>query len=230
MRRTTNLRLLPALAVAAASGCALPWLSPPPPPPPPPPPAYDFPHDMVWTAHPRIELAQDSARAVVPRVFTALTVLGADSMLIRVRCDICPGAPVGEVRHRDVVYAPKPPASAAHGSLAEFAIALRDAAFRADLDALAPLMASDFTFALVGPQGADRARAAWAAEGFQLLRHIPALLDQGLASADGAIWVAPPLFADRLDYQGLRLGLRRSPHGTWEWIFLVRGQGVAVPR
>lgn len=231
MTRRSAIKFLSAAVLGASSGCAPPWLSPPPRlAPPPPPPAYEFPHDTVWSAHPRITLADDSASIVVARPFTALAVLSADSAVIEVRCESCPGAPAGMVRHRDVVYEVGRPAEVAHGPLAEFALAVRDAAARGDVEALAPVMASDFTFALLGPPGADRALAAWTAEGFNLLHEVPVLLDQGLSSVDGEIWVAPPTFSEDLDYRGLRLGFRRSAQGRWEWIFLVRGQGLTTER
>jgi hypothetical protein len=195
-----------------------------PPPPLPAPPAYEFPHATVWTAFPGIHLVGDSLAVEIQRPFTALHVIDASREFLTVRCANCEGAPVGRVRQRDVVFETRSPAEAAHASLAEFALAVRAAAERADTVALAAVMAPDFTFALTGAQGAERARAAWAAGGFRTLSEVPALLDRGLAPVGRGVWAAPPAFAEALGYHGLRTGFRRSAGGRWEWLFLVRGE------
>lgn len=219
------MRISSSLAIVAAvltTACA----APPPPPPPEAPPRYEFAHTRVWTAYPAVAIRGDSVTATVPRPFTALAVQDADSVWITVTCESCEGAPSGRVRHDEVLYDPKAPTEAAYGSMAEFALAVRDAAERADLLALAPVMAEDFTFSLVGLQGAGRARAAWAADGFEVLSRVPELLDRGLSRAGAGLWVAPPEYLENPAYHGLRIGFRRSAGGAWQWLFLVRGQGV----
>ena len=124
----------------------------------------------------------------------------------------------------EVVFEPLSPAAAAERDLASFALAVRDAAGRRDVRALRPVMAPDFTFSFVGLQGAEAALVAWAAEGFQSLERVPALLDRGLATRDSLLWTAPPEHFERLDYRGFRLGFRRLPEGRWEWVFLVRSE------
>lgn len=205
------------------AGCAPPPPAPPPAAPPPPPP-YVFPHRVVWTAAPGIELVTDSARVAVSRPFTALEVVQADSLSLLVRCPVCPQAPLGRVPMEDVVFAALPPAEAAHGDLAAFALAVREAARRHDVAALRPVMAPDFTFSFVGTQGAETALAAWEAERFATLDRVPALLDHGLATRDSLLWAAPPEHFERLDYRGLRVGFRRTPEGQWRWVFLVRSE------
>jgi len=172
-----------------------------------------------------VEIAMDSGVVSVPRPFTRLEVEEGDSLVLRVRCASCPGEPTGRVGVGEVVYAPGTPAEAAGEGLARFALAVREAARGHDLQALAPVMAPDFTFSFLGTQGAERARAAWEAELFQTLDQVPALLDQGLVTRDSVLWVAPAAHFERLEYRGLRLGFRRLPEGHWEWVFLVRSEG-----
>lgn len=189
------------------------------------PPVFEFPHPIVWTAFRDVALRGDSATTLLPRPFTALQVLEADSSGILVRCEICPRVPVGRVLHEEVVHTPTAPATAAHGTLAEFALAIRDAAERGDTAALALVMTPEFTFSFIGPQGMERALAGWASDDLRTLALVPALLDRGLALAPGGVWAAPPEFAEDLAYHGLRLGFRRTEQGYWEWLFLLRGEG-----
>lgn len=229
MRRFAHSRraalLLPLLAAGALAGCAPPPPPPPSPPPPPPPPAFVFPYAEVWTDTGTVVLQPDSGTALaLVRPFTRLRVLAADSTRLRVRCTACPDSAEGSVPLGRVVYRPLSPDSAARLSLAHFALAVRDAAERGDTAALRPVLHPGFSFAFIGQQGPDAALASWAAEGLRSLRRVPALLEQGLATRDSSLWVAPPAFAERLGYQDLRLGFRRNPAGEWRWVFLVRGE------
>lgn len=207
------------------AGCAPPPPPPPPPPAPPPPPPYVFPYDTVWSATPGVELRSDSGSIVVPRPFTPLRVVEADSTALLVSCDDCEGtAREGRVGHSEVVFSAVLPEEAAREGLAEFALAVREAARRHDVAALRSVMVHDFTFSFLGVQGADPAIAAWESESFESLDRVPALLDRGLATQDSVLWVAPPDHLESLDYRGLRLGFRRSAGGRWEWVFLVRSE------
>lgn len=210
------------VALAGVLAACGPPPPPPPPPAPPPPPPFDFPHDTVWSAAAGVELRSDGGSVQVPRAFTPLEVVEADPDSLLVRCGACPGAPAGWIAAAEAVFEPLSPAEAADEGVAEFALAVREAALRHDLAALRPVMAPDFTFSFVGEQGADRALAAWESERYETLDRIPALLDRGLVTRDGALWVAPPEHLERLDYRDLRIGFRRSPAGRWEWVFLVR--------
>lgn len=216
-------RLLSALVPSILWGCGGP-----PPPPPVAPSAYEFPHVTVWTAFPSVRLIGDSLAIAIERPFTALHVVDANPEFLTVRCGSCRERLVGRVRQRDVVFEPRSPADAAHATLAEFALAVRAAAERADTAALAAVMSPDFTFALMGAQGAERARAAWAADGFRTLSQVPALLDGGLAPVGPGLWAAPPAFAEALGYHGLRTGFRLGSGGRWEWLYLVRGEADAA--
>lgn len=168
-----------------------------------------------------MRLRTDSAVVVLPRPFTRLEVLGADSLQVRVRCAVCPEVREGRVERAEVVFEPPSPETAAGEGLAEFALAVREAARRHELGALRSVMVVDFTFSFFGLQGADRALAAWEAERFAALDRVPELLDRGLATKDSVLWAAPPEHFERMDYRGLRLGFRRSPEGRWEWVFLI---------
>lgn len=224
MRRAIFPLLIAALAVAG--GCSLLRRPAPVPEPEPPQQEYEFPHTRVWTAHRDVILRGDSASVAVPRAFTALEVEDADSLWLTVRCPGCEGEPAGRVLHGEVLYDAQSPVQAASGSVAEFALAVRAAAQKGDVQALALVMHPEFTFSLVGLQGAERARSAWAVHRYEVLERIPELLDGGLAQAGGGLWVAPADFVEQTSYSGLRIGFRRSPGGRWEWVFLVRGLGV----
>lgn len=226
-------RWIPRLAALALPGVVVGCLAPAPAPPAPAPAgpapvqapaAIHFPHDRVWTAAADVVIRGDSAASAVPRPFTALDVLAADAAGITVRCGSCPGEPTGRVRERDVVHTPAPPREAAWGTLAEFALALRHAAVTGDTAALAPVMAPEFTFSFVGIQGVPQALAAWGSEGLAGLALVPGLLDRGLAPGPGGVWAAPPEHFETLGYDGVRLGVRRSTNGSWEWLFLISGE------
>lgn len=221
-------RTIVALTLATVTGCAPPPPPPPAPPPPapPPPPPFVFHHEDVWTARPGVVLATDSARLVLPRPLTRLRVVQADSPSLLVRCAACADSATGRVALSDVVYEVVFPQEAERGSLAEFALAVRAAAAQRDVGALRPVMAPGFSFAFVGQQGPDEARAAWNAEGYRSLARVPELLDRGLATRDSALWVAPPEHLESLGYRGLRLGFRQDPSGAWRWVFLIRGEDM----
>lgn len=190
------------------------------------PPAIEFPHERVWTAFRDVTMRSDSGSVLLPRPFTALDVIRADSAGVQVRCTHCEGAPAGRVRHEEIVHTPETPSLAAWSTLTEFALAVRQAAAHRDTAALAPVMAREFTFSFVGRQGVTEALGAWAADGLSTLDQVPALLDQGLTLGGLDVWVAPRAFAETVGYDGLRLGFRRSPEGEWEWLFLIGGEGM----
>lgn len=183
-----------------------------------------FPSEVVWTAVSDVAIVEENGRAHrLARAFTRLDVIGQDSTGVQVRCGVCPGVAEGTVDHADILYAPLAPDVAAWGSVAEFALAVRTAADRRDLQALLPVMGEEFTYSFVGIQSPESAIAVWRAEEFESLDQVPELLDRGLASHDGRIWSAPPEFIDQPAYRGLRIGFRQRPEGRWEWIFLIRG-------
>jgi hypothetical protein len=214
------------VALSLLTGCA----SPPPPPPPPvplPPPApviVPFHTPVVWTAGPGVELDVGVGEpVVVERPFMPLSTVGRDDVGLLVECGFCEGDPIGYVADEAIVSDPVPPEIAAWGSLADFALSIREAAAHRDLDALRQVMAFDFTSSLVGPQHPDAAFAVWRDEEFESLDRVPSLLSGGLAPLDGGIWSAPLEFVENVNYRGLRLGFRRAPDGRWEWIYLIRG-------
>lgn len=216
----------PLLLLLLLASCASPPPPPPPPAPEPPPePVFEFPYTQVWTAGPSTVLHTDSAGAIdVPRPFTRLEVLQADTAGALVRCNRCERVVEGRVDWDAVVFAPQDPATAAHGTISEFALAIRRSAESRDLDALRQVMARDFTYALIGPTGPEAAIAGWEAEGFAALEMVPELLDRGLATRDETLWAAPAEHLEELGYRGYRLGFRARADGRWEWSFLVRGE------
>lgn len=201
----------------------------PPPPPPPAPPAEPvveevppFPHPYVWTPQASMQIRTESGWDVVPHLFSRLEVLGTDSLGLRVRCSFCTEPVQGWVSREEVIYEPATPHLAAHGELAEFLLALRDAVVQLEVERLRPVMARDFMPAFAGPEGPEEALARWQWEQYRALDHLPRLLDRGVASRDGRLWVAPPEFLLDPEYQGIRAGFRRSGD-RWEWLFLVGG-------
>jgi hypothetical protein len=121
-----------------------------------------------------------------------------------------------------VVYALHPPAEAAKMELADFAMAVRDAALRRDYDALRRMMSRDFVYSLDLPDGPMETIAAWQGPRAGDLQRLPALLDHGIASVgSGGVWAAPPEYVTARGYNDLRAGFRRGANG-WEFIFLVR--------
>lgn len=215
---------IPIALVAAllVAGCGH---SPPPSPPPPAPAAgaaMPAP-DTVWTARDSVELRGDSRGYWLPRAFTRLEVVGADSTTLLVRCALCADGAGGRVARSQVIHEPLPIESLAAASHAELALALRAAAVAHDLDTLYPLMSRDFSFSSLGASGRDLAVASWRSENFRTLERLPELLDRGISRL-GDLWVAPPEYATQYEYRPLRTGFRRSEAGRWEWVFLVRGE------
>jgi len=222
-------RALPILlAGIAIAGCASPAAAPAPLPEPaaevPPPSSGPEAPTVVWTAAPERPLDAGERRVSIPRPFTRLDVLGADGPVLWVRCAGCEARLEGWVEEEDVVHEPLPPGVAAFGDLAEFALAIRHAAGERDTDALRRVMDGWFTHAFEGPDGVEAALVTWERERYRDLDALPSLLDGGLATEDGEIWVAPAEFVQRTGYRGLRAGFRRDGD-RWTWLFLVRGAG-----
>jgi hypothetical protein len=180
----------------------------------------------VWARRAGLVLADDSATppATLPHTAMRLFVLEADSARFRVRCEHCPQPAVGWVAHGDVVVRPRPPAVAAEEEeLAEFAVAVRDAASRHDLDALRAVMDPLFVHDLDGRDGIIQAMGDWRDEGFRRLDRVAPLVDRGLAPVPHTgVWASPPAYASLDGFQDLRTGFQRVG-GRWRWIFLVRG-------
>jgi hypothetical protein len=207
------------------AGCST---SPPPPPVAPPEPVeppFEFPHAYVWSGRPGIELRVDSVTtADIPRAHTRLDVIDADADGVVVRCARCAGSVEGRADWADVEWEALEPAAAAHGSISGFALAIRRAAERRDVEALRRVMARDFTYSLIGPQGREAALVVWQEEGFAALGEIARILDGGLATRDGSLWAAPAEHLEEFGYRGYRVGFRATPDGRWEWTFLIRGE------
>lgn len=167
----------------------------------------------------------DSAAIALPYPFTRLDVTGSDSLgHFIVTCTYCPQPVSGSVRPDDVVYEVHAPAEAATGSLAEFALAIRDAAAWRRIDSLSVVMVEDFTFGLSSQRDRGIALIAWERESYRNLDQVPRLLDAGLVQIGKDFWVAPEPYALQPGYQGLRLGFERNAStGRWEWLFLVKG-------
>ncbi|MEX2571001.1 MAG: hypothetical protein WD737_06825 [Gemmatimonadota bacterium] len=183
-----------------------------------------FPHDQAWVAREGVALCPVATDASCrTRLFQKVDVLGQDSLGLVIRCETCAPATRARLDEQDIVHTPLPPDSAATGSLAEFALAVRDAARRRDLTALHPVMATDFSFDFIGPQTPEAAFAVWRSQDFARLDQVPELLDEGLASAGHGIWAAPPAFVDDDSYRDLRVGFRMNEQGRWEWLYLIRG-------
>lgn len=180
---------------------------------------------MVWTARPEVPIRGDSAAVAVALAFTRLDVQGRDSLGLRVTCDLCPGGAAGVVAEADVVAEPLPVVEAATRSLAEFALAIRDATAWGRVEELAPVMVEDFTFGFSAQRDRAAALTAWDWENFRTLDLVPRLLDGGMVEIEPGFWVAPLAYAEAPGYQGLRLGFRRSAQtGRWEWLFLVQAE------
>jgi hypothetical protein len=202
--------------------------APPPPPvappvlPPAPPPIVQF--QSVWTRDAGAQLRLDGGSLALPYVFMRLEVLRADTTELLVRCVHCPGNQEGWITRESVVHWAQRPETAARLDLADFVLAVREAAAQRDMEALRPVMSRDFVHSL-GPldMGLLETFAAWERESFRTLDRMPFVLDRGVATVIGTpIWAAPPEYAANLGFGDLRAGFRRGPAG-WEWIFLVRG-------
>lgn len=209
-------------AAAACTPPPRPAPAPPPPPPPAPPGPPPFTATEVWTAQPGVVLRGEGGSVTMPWTFMHLAVLRVDSAELQVRCLTCRGAPVGMVPRAQVVHEVRAPADAAQGELAEFALAVRDAALRRDYEALRRMMARDFTWSFTDPEGVLEAVAAWQGRRASDLQRLPGLLDRGIVSAGpGGVWAAPPEHVTVRGYNDLRAGFRREATG-WQLIFLVR--------
>lgn len=231
MRR---LAVLPVLALLAACGgsrsqrpaSVAPITLPDPPPaldsvPPSPPPIVT--NQSVWTKDANTLLRGETTGVRLPYIFMRLQVLRADTTDLLVRCVHCPGSPEGWIGRESVVHWVRPPWDVRRMDLAEFVLAVRDAAARQDLQTLRRAMSREFVHTL-GPleMGLLETFAAWEREGYRTLDRLPFILDRGVASVPGtAIWAAPPEWASSREYHDLRAGFRRGEDG-WEWIFLVR--------
>ena len=236
---TGRLRSMAAVALCVLAACVPPPRPAPvpPPPPPPPPPAPPpgpppFAATEVWTAQPGLVLRVPGGDVTLPWTFTRLQVMRIDSTELLVRCLTCRGAPTGLISRASVVHQALPPADAAKLELADFALAVREAARLRDYDALRAMMSRDFVHSLDDAEGVLEAVAAWQGRRASDLQRLPALLDRGLMSVGpGGVWAAPPEFVTQRGYNDLRAGFRRGRNG-WEFIFLVRpapAEGLVRP-
>jgi hypothetical protein len=230
MRRAAVLTLW--LILTACGGPTrrrLPPVPPPPPPAPvvvdtlPPPPPQIAAGQSVWTRDAATQLRTESGGVTLPYVFMRLEVLRADTTDLLVRCVHCPGAPQGWIARAGVVHIVRAPQEARRLELADFVLAVRDAAARQDVETLRRTMSREFVHSL-GPleMGLLETFAAWEREQYRTLDRLPFILDRGVATVPGTpVWAAPPEYAAAIGYRDLRAGFRRGPDG-WEWIFLVR--------
>jgi hypothetical protein len=227
MRRTAVSILCLILAACGPARRPAPIAPPPPPPviaepvPPPPPPIVAG--GSVWTRDAGTQLRTEQGGVPMPFLFMRLEVLRADTTDLLVRCVHCPGVPQGWVPREGVVHIIRRPEEARRLDLAEFVLAVRDAASRRDVETLRRAMSSDFVHSL-GPleMGLLETFAAWEREQYRTLDRLPFILDRGVSTVSGTpVWAAPPEWAASLQYRDLRAGFRRGP-GGWDWIFLVR--------
>jgi len=227
-RRVSRFAALGLLLLAA---CTPPPPAPPPLPPPPPAPAGPPPFTAaeVWSAEPGLVLRGDSGSVTLPWAFMRMAVLRVDSTGLLVRCMACRGFPAGRVERSRVVYEARTPLEARQLGLSDFALAVREAARRKDIEALRRVMARDFISDLEGPEGSGEAVAGWQGPRASDLERLPGLLDRGIVSTGGGgVWAAPPEFANQRGYADLRAGFRRGRDG-WEFSFLVRSGLPAGP-
>ncbi|HEX9939042.1 MAG TPA: hypothetical protein VGB15_18010 [Longimicrobium sp.] len=228
MRRTARLAALALLAAAACTPPPRRVVQPPAPPPLPsgPPP---FTATEVWSAEPGVVLRGDSGSVTLPWAFMRLAVVRVDSTELLVRCMVCRGFPAGRVEKSRVVHEARPPLDARQLGLADFALAVREAARRKDVEALRRVMARDFTSTLDGPEGPGEAIAGWQGPRAGELERLAGLLDRGVVSTGGGgVWAAPPEFVNQRGYSDLRAGFRRGASG-WEFSFLVRSALGGAP-
>lgn len=233
---TGRFRRLAAAALCALTACTPPPrpvpVPPPPPPPAPPPGPPPFTATEVWTAQPGLVLRVEGGDVTLPWAFMRLQVLRVDSAELQVRCLICRGAPTGTISRASVVHEARPPAEAARLELADFALAVREAARLRDYAALRAMMSRDFIYSLDDAEDVLEALAAWQGRRAGDLERLPGLLDRGIMSAGpGGVWAAPPEYVTQRGYNDLRAGFRRGPTG-WQFIFLVRAapaEGLVRP-
>jgi hypothetical protein len=199
-------------------------IGPPREPEPDPEPLQPFPFAQVWSSKPGLGLVDEFGSVQsIPRLFTRFETLGRDSRGVLVRCDVCLQPLSGYIDEDLLTFVHLAPEVSAWGSLAEFALSVRDAAEKRDLAALRPVMAPDFSYSFVGEQIPEMALEVWRSEEFAMLDLVPRLLDRGLDTRDGRVWSAPPEFVHQLGYQGPRLGFRQRAEGRWEWLYLIKG-------
>jgi hypothetical protein len=222
IRSRIRLAALVLCALAACTPPPRPAPVPPPVPPAPPPGPPPFTAAEVWTSQPGLVLRGDSASVTLPWAFMRLQVLRVDSTELLVRCLVCRGAPTGMLSRASVVHEVRAPADAAKLELADFALAVREAARLRDYAALRALMSRDFVYSLDDAEGVLEALAAWQGRRTGDLQRLPSLLDRGILSAGpSGVWAAPPEYVTQRGYNDLRAGFRRGPNG-WQFIFLVR--------
>lgn len=224
-RARTGLSLLILSTLAA---CASPP-APATPPAPPEPARVAPPAPIVWTARPGVELSTESGVVRLPHAMMRLEALSSDSLGIQVRCVVCAEPLEGVVAREAVIYEPARPIDATRGSVAEFALAIRAAAERRDVEALREVMSPDFSFTFGGAEGRLEALGAWEREGYRSLERLPALLDRGVVNRwegqparPDELWVAPPEYLSQPEYLDLRAGFRRVA-GEWRWVFFIGG-------
>jgi hypothetical protein len=158
----------------------------------------------------------------LPHLGMRVAVLEDAGDSLRVRCVVCPGAPEGWTERTRVVWVAYSPAQARQHGLADFVLAIREAARRRDVAALEGGMSRDFIYSLAGREGARAAVQDLAGPRAADLARIPAILDRGLAAVPQTpVWAAPPEYATVRGYSDLRTGFVRGPDG-WEWTFLMR--------
>ena len=189
----------------------------------PPPPPRIVAGGSVWTRDAGLQLRTPAGGVTLPYLFMRLEVVRADTTDLLVRCVHCPGTPEGWLERAGVVHIVRPPQEARRLDLAEFVLAVRDAAARQDVQTLRSAMSGDFVHSL-GPleMGLLETFAAWEREQYRTLDRLPFILDRGVATVRGTpVWAAPPEWAASLQYRDLRAGFQRGPDG-WAWIFLVR--------
>jgi len=215
-----------AVVLCAAAACVPPPRPVPAPPPEPaaapPPGPPPFTATEVWTTQPGLVLRAESGPVTLPWAFMRLQVVRVDSTELTVRCLTCRGAPTGVIARASVIHAARPAAEAAQLELAEFALAVREAARLRDYAALRILMSRDFVYSLDDAEGVLEAVGAWQGRRTGDLERLPSLLDRGIMPVGaGGVWAAPPEYVTQRGYNDLRAGFRRGRNG-WEFIFLVR--------
>lgn len=209
------------------SGCG--QTPPPPPAPPPSPPEEPAPPpapQAVWTIAPEVAVRHNGSATAIARPLMRLDVEGwREDGTLEAVCAYCDGEVRGGVQPREVIWDPEVPTEAASGTLAEFALAIREAAAWRRIEQLLPVMAPDFTFGFSAQRDRALTPRAWEWEEYRSLDQVPRLIDEGLVAIGPDFWVAPEEYAERPGYTGLRLGFRRSEEsGRWEWLFLVQGE------
>jgi hypothetical protein len=216
------------LATAACGGRTLP-------PPPPAPvvfveePLPATPAPAVWTSRAPVVLRTDAGFVTLDRPLMRLDVIAGDSAGYHVRCRVCDPTVEGHVAADDVTTPTLSPLEAAeHGSVVEFALAVRHAASLRDLEALRPVMDALFMYSFETEGGRVEALARWVAEDYRSLDRAAALIDRGIVSRwEGTgialreeLWLAPPEFRGAPAFPYLRTGFRRIG-GRWTWAYLV---------